>query len=477
MSNIPKLFYISLIILIIQISTSPTPAEIKIEYDDFGLPYISPCLGSKKSCFSLRLDTDYISTLVQSDKNKDSTSKNKYDRTSSENSSINKEGEELEYDSEKVTADLITDKITINSCEIQRANFYLIQKSKSEELNKIDGIFGLGFPSTTKQEKKSLMIQLFLNNFIPSRTWTLDFTDKKSYLKGDKVVGNNLGKDFELKQNENGHWFIDIKSILLGQSAKNDKNINFGKKSKIKIATTKNKTYIELDVLKEIKNSYFKNLIDNSECKFIEKDEYSTIFCKKGSYDELSEISIMFDDYGISIPKDKVLVKTQKDEKYEYEFILCNNDDDDNNLLGMNLLQNMQIVFDIENLKVGLYGGYMFDTTKVPDKKKEEEEKKNEEEEKNEKEEEEKNDKNEENNNKNQQNQSQNDKVEVVDVKPKSTFLKTVGKVILFLGIIIAIYFLWVGVRSYRRRKYRYKNPFAAKSNQEMLNGIQLISD
>ena len=501
MNHTSKIFYIILTILITKISSAS--AEIKIEYDDSGLPFISPCLGSKKTCLSLRLDTDYINTLVQSDKNTDAKSKNKYDRTSSENSSVNKENEELEYDSEKVTADLITDKIAIDSYELYRANFYLIQKTKSEELNKIDGIFGLGLPTTTKQEKKSLMIQLFLNNYISSRIWTLDFTDKKSNLKGEKNVDNSVGKDFELKENENGHWFISIKSILLGQSIKNDKNIEFGKKSKIKIATAKNKTSIELDVLKEVKNSYFKKLIDNSDCKFIEKDDYSTIFCKKNDYEELSDISIMFDGYGISIPKDKVLVKTENDEEYEYEFILCNSDDDDNNSLGMNILNNMKIVFDIENMKVGLYGGYMVDITKKEEeeekkkkeeeekkkkeeeekkkkeeeeeKKKEEEEKKKEEEEKKKKEEEEKNKENNNNNNNNQQNQQQ-DKAKVIDVKPKSSFLKSFGKVILFFGVLLGIYFLWVGIKSYRRRRYRNKNPFAVKSNIENLNGIQLMS-
>ena len=52
--------------------------EIKITYDEDGVPFTSVCFGTKSLCLSLKLDTDYIETLVHSSESKNSV-KNKYD--------------------------------------------------------------------------------------------------------------------------------------------------------------------------------------------------------------------------------------------------------------------------------------------------------------------------------------------------------------------------------------------------------------
>ena len=59
-----------LILLIFQISLIISENEIKLTYDDKGLPYTSVCLGTKTQCFSLKLDTDNIDTLVHSSSRK-----------------------------------------------------------------------------------------------------------------------------------------------------------------------------------------------------------------------------------------------------------------------------------------------------------------------------------------------------------------------------------------------------------------------
>ena len=48
----------------------------------------------------------------------------------------------------------------------------------------------------------------------------------------------------------------------------------------------------------------------------------------------------------------------------EYEFILGNYGGDKNNVIGMDILKNKQVVFDCEKMKLGLYGQNIFNVQK-----------------------------------------------------------------------------------------------------------------
>ena len=65
-----------LFLLLLQIFQIIAENQIKIIYDDKGLPYTSVCFGTKKLCLSLRLDTDYVDSIVHSSSSKNSV-KNK----------------------------------------------------------------------------------------------------------------------------------------------------------------------------------------------------------------------------------------------------------------------------------------------------------------------------------------------------------------------------------------------------------------
>ena len=331
--------------------------EIKITYDDNGLPFTSVCFGTKSLCFSLKLDTDYIDTLVHSSESKINV-KNKYDSSTSKKSELIKEKVEIKYNSQALKADLIKDAIEINSLEIKKGFFYSIKEGESENLDKIEGIFGLGYPSTASQEKNSLMIQLYVNGHLDSKIWTIDFNEKngKIYLKKN-LESKEEGIELNLESNDEGHWNIHIKSVLLGKNKKKDENIELENNSKIKISSSELKSSIDINILKKIGEKYFKNLIDKSECKFEEKNKKSTYICKNNNYQDIKDISLIFGDFGINIPKDDILFKN---ENKEYEFILSNYGGEKNNVLGMNILKGLKIVFDCEQMKIGIYRKNVF---------------------------------------------------------------------------------------------------------------------
>ena len=491
------------IIFYFQISFIFSSSEIKLTYDDFGRPYSSVCLGTKSLCLSLRLDTDYVDTLVH-----DSTSKkdikNKYDSTISKKSSKIKENVDIKYNSKSLKADLIKDTIELDSLDIKKAFFYSIKEGDCEDLDKIDGILGLGYATKADQEKNSFMTQLYVNGYLDSKIWTIDLSDKsKGYIIPDKKVGGkDIGTDLELINNEEGHWFIKIKSILLGTDIKKDSNLEFGNDSQMKISTSEIKSSINLDILKKIGDGYFKKLIDSSECKFETKGKYSTYTCKNNNYDDIKAISLIFNDFGILIPKEKILVKDSKNNNYD--FILANYDGEKNNVLGIDLLKGKKLVFNCEKMIFGLYGENMFDTTKteeikpkegkeeesiIPkdkdddDEKDEDDDKKKDNDNDNDKKEEKEKEKEKGNNNNNQnqnnQNQNTNNNQEkttnenVVVKSGSKKFRNTVIIILIIFSFICCIYY-----KRYRKRKAKIKYPFAYRSYNDLnVNGIQMVSD
>ena len=480
---------IFIILFYFQISFIITESEIKLKYDDYGRPYSSVCLGTKSLCLSLRLDTDYVDTLVHSSSSTNKDVKNKYDSSLSKKSSTVKKDVEIEYNSKKLKADLIRDTIEIDSLEIKKGLFYAIKEGECEDLDKIEGILGLGYANTADQEKNSVMTQLYVSGHFDSKIWTIDLSDKKNgYIRPDKNIDSKIvGTDLDLINNEEGHWLVKIKYILLGKNKEKDDKIEFDNDSEMKISTSEIKTSINLDILKKIGDKYFKKLVDSSECKFDKKGKYSTYFCKNNNYDDLTSISLVFNDFGINIPKENILIKNDN----QYEFILSNYDGEKNNVLGIDLLKGKKLVFDCEKMQFGLYGENMFDTTKpieeekpkdedpiIPkdkdDEKEKEKEKENDKEKEKEKEGEKEKEKEEE---KEEEKEVINDKKEEENFNKKTKsrfgFFK---KIIIFIVIPITLCFCWRMLKKYKQKRAKNRYPFKSY-NDINLNGIQLISD
>ena len=478
--------------------------EIKITYDDDGLPFTSVCFGTKSLCLSLKLDTDYIETLVHSSESKNSV-KNKYDSSISKKSELMKEKVEIKYNSQSLKADLIKDTIEINSLEIKKGFFYSIKEGESEDLDKIEGIFGLGYPNTASQEKNSLMIQLYVNGHLDSKIWTIDFDEKngKIYLE-KKLESKEEGIELNLDSNEEGHWIIPIKSVLLGKNKKKDENIDFDKDTKIKISTSENKSSIDLNLFKKIGEKYFKKLVEKSECKLEEKDKkYTTYICKNNNYEDINSISMIFGEFGMNIPKENVLIQNSNKE---YEFILANYNGEKNNVLGMDILKNKKIVFDVENMKLGIYGENIFNVEKeskdeapiIPkediekEKEKEKERQRQQELEKEKEKEKQRQqelerekekvkqrqqEQNNQNNNNNQNTKNSDSKQEEPQPEKKSggSVLK---KILIVIVVILVLFILWNLYKRYLRRRAKMKVPFKSYSDSNTnVNGIQLISD
>jgi len=496
-----KIMTICSIIFYLQISFIFSSSEIKLTYDDFGRPYSSVCLGTKSLCLSLRLDTDYVDTLVHDSSSKKDI-KNKYDSSISKKSSKIKENVDIKYNSKSLKADLIKDTIELDSLDIKKAFFYSIKEGDCEDLDKIEGILGLGYATKADQEKNSFITQLYVNGYLDSKIWTIDLSDKnKGYIIPDKKVGGkDIGTDLELINNEEGHWFIKIKSILLGTDIKKDTNLEFGNDSQMKISTSEIKSSINLNILKKIGDGYFKKLIDSSECKFETKGKYSTYTCKNNNYDDIKAISLIFNDFGILIPKENILIKDSKNNNYE--FILANYDGEKNNVLGIDLLKGKKLVFNCEKMIFGLYGGNMIDTTKVEevkpkekeeesiipkdkddddddkekDKDKDDDKKKDND---NDKKEEKNNNNNNQNQNQNNQNQNNNNNQEkntnenVVVKSGSKKFRNTIIIILIIFSFVCCIYY-----KRYRKRKAKIKYPFAYRSYNDLnVNGIQMVSD
>ena len=479
-----------LLLIYCQICFIISASDIKITYDEFGRPYSSVCFGTKNFCLSLRIDTDYVDTLVHSSSSKKSI-KNKYDVSVSKKSTIVKEDNEINYKTKTLKADLIRDTVIMDSFDIKKFQFYSIKEGDCEDIDKIEGIFGMGYATSANQEKNSMMTQLYVGGHLDSKIWTLDLSDKNkgSIILERKIDSKSIGTDLDLIDNEEGHWLINIKSILLGNNINKDNNIEFDSDTTMKISTSEIKSSININVLKKIGDNYLKKLLDNLECKFETKEKYSTYICNNNNYEELTNISLIFNDFGINIPKENILIKDKETKKYE--FILSNYNGENNNVLAIDILKGKKIVFDCEKMKLGLYGDNMFDTTKVSDdekpkednpiipkeddnenekEKKKEEEKSKENEEKGKEAEEEKKELPQ---TKNEIQNPSNNEVKNEEINKGSSTLK---KILIFVIIVISLCIIYALVKRYKKRKAKNKFPFQSYRDMN-LKDIQLVSD
>ena len=359
------------------------------------------------------------------------------------------------------------------------------------------------------------MIQLYVNGHLDSKIWTIDFSEKNGQIFLQKKIEEKAeGIELDLQNNDEGHWIIPIKSILLGKNKKKDENIDFDKDTKIKISTSENKSSIDLNLLKKIGEKYFKKLVEKSECKLEEKDKkYTTYICKNNNYEDINSISMIFGDFGMNIPKENVLIQNSNKE---YEFILANYNGEKNNVLGMDILKNKKIVFDVENMKLGIYGENIFNVEKeskdeapiIPkediekEKEKEKERQRQQELEKEkekekqrqqelerekekekqrqqelEKEKQRQQEQNNQNNNNNQNTKNSDSKQEEPQPEKKSggSVLK---KILIVIVVILVLFILWNLYKRYLRRRAKMKFPFKSYSDSNTnVNGIQLISD
>ena len=254
--------------------------------------------------------------------------------------------------------------------------------------------------------------------------------------------------------------------------------------------------------------------MEKSECKLEEKDKkYTTYICKNNNYEDINSISMIFGDFGMNIPKENVLIQNSNKE---YEFILANYNGEKNNVLGMDILKNKKIVFDVENMKLGIYGENIFNVEKeskdeapiIPkediekEKEKEKERQRQQELEKEkekekqrqqelerekekekqrqqelEKEKQRQQEQNNQNNNNNQNTKNSDSKQEEPQPEKKSggSVLK---KILIVIVVILVLFILWNLYKRYLRRRAKMKFPFKSYSDSNTnVNGIQLISD
>ena len=203
---------------------------------------------------------------------------------------------------------------------------------------------------------------------------------------------------------------------------------------------------------------------------------------------------MIFGDFGMNIPKENVLIQNSNKE---YEFILANYNGEKNNVLGMDILKNKKIVFDVENMKLGIYGENIFNVEKeskdeapiIPkediekEKEKEKERQRQQELEKEKEKEKQRQEKqrqqeqNNQNNNNNQNTKNSDSKQEEPQPEKKSggSVLK---KILIVIVVILVLFILWNLYKRYLRRRAKMKFPFKSYSDSNTnVNGIQLISD
>ena len=355
------------------ISFSENPS-LSIQYDNQAV-LGEFCFGSDNQCFDMQIDMNSLTTWVADSENKQS-SINRFNKKRSETCQIGKEVE-IEYeDGRKISGYNVQDKLKIGDTSID--SFSFISAVDSKDFSDINGMISLGCSGGGSDEKYSLLSQLADKGIIKHKVVTVEFVKQT---KGTLTIGKlppeaisdykNYGTcDIESEKTVDKitttvdrPWYCNVKGLIIGRDPKRDTVYDFAVK-KGKFDLTTNKTFLPLTYLLKMNKEYFSNLMSAGECNFGFKEGYYTFTCIKDNYD-LPAITIMFEKWGIYIPKEDLFTYDSNDE--EYEFIFYGKEGNDGFVIGTDIMKHFVMVFDESNKNIGFYSPNQNNLVKLTD--------------------------------------------------------------------------------------------------------------
>ena len=349
---------LKLLCLFILISTIFCLSDIELK-DLNSSKSIQMCYSVQRECFSLLLDLDSPYTWVPSKNNPNTNIVKKLDENSY---GVNVVARDiiLSYDNKKLK--MIEAKTKINLAKKEISTFPILLASDSEDFGNTPGIFGLGYSYTESSKKYSMIHNLKSFKAINKKIFSMVYEKNKAgyLLIGDtpRNIDSNLlaNCSFDMNMAKNGHLYCRTKSMIFGKYYFNDKRIDFNEESNLigfdyKIP----QTIIPFEFFTEISKEIFSSLIDSKECSFeLNKNiNLYEISCNKNNYNELKDITIVINDFGLNIPTNNLLSYDSKSKLYK--FVIYSNTDAKIIRLGNELLKNYIMIFDLEEDKISFY--------------------------------------------------------------------------------------------------------------------------
>lgn len=320
------------------------------------------CFGTKSQCFDMLIDLNSLTSWVADSSN----SQKKIDTFNMEDSSSCRKGGDtnLVYeDGRKVSGTYVQDKMSIDRTDVGAFNF--VTAKESSAFSGINGMISMGYSQSGSDDKYAFLSQLKENNIIQHKVISIEFGKSSGTFTIGKLPKeamndyNNYGTCDLIPENRaedtnKRAWYCNVNGIIIGKNKNTDVVYDFATK-KAKFDLTVSRTIVPIAYLLRLERKYFTKQIDSGECNFGFKSVgsgYYAFTCESDKYD-LSDITIMFDKWGINIPQDELFTYDPVDK--EYEFVLYGKDGYDGFAIGTNVMKNFIMVFDESNQNIGFY--------------------------------------------------------------------------------------------------------------------------
>ena len=324
---------------------------------------IELCLSSPKFCrlFVIHGQSFYI--WVQDEKNADKTveHKKKYDPNKSKTSQVKRILKEYVYEEGQfIRAYSIIDHIYIKDQFLMKGYFL----SATESFQGDEGMIGLGYRGSAKEEKYSFINQLYNNGLIFHRVFTQNFEKGDQGVISFGEIPKNIVEDYKNygrcpvldkivdgKRIKNRKWECELNGIYFGDEYDEKQFIKYDN-TRVSFFSFRPIALVPKEVFEYFEKNYFQKYITDGICQKYSNRGYEAIGCKK-VIEDAPKLNLVYGDWVMSLPPNKLFDYKRNNELYEFIFYHKNNFEAWS--LGRPIVRLFHMVYDYQNQEVGFY--------------------------------------------------------------------------------------------------------------------------
>ena len=323
------------------------------------------CLSSPKFCrlFAIHGQSFYI--WVQDEKNKDKSIElsKKYNPNKSTTSQVKRILNEYKYEEDQyITAYSIIDHIYIKDQFLMKGYFLSAIDSKSFKGD--EGMIGLGYRGSKKEEQYSFINQLYNNGLIFHRVFTQNFEKGDQGIISFGEIPKNIVNDYKNygrcpvldkivdgKRIKNRKWECEIHGIYFGDEYDENKVEKY-ENTRASFFSFRPMALVPKEVFEYFEKNYFQKYINDGICQKLNTQGYDLFGCKK-VLDDAPKINLVYGDWVMSLPPNKLFSYKKNNDLYEFIFYHKNNFETWS--LGRPIVRLFHMVYDYQNQEVGFY--------------------------------------------------------------------------------------------------------------------------
>ena len=336
--------------------------KIPVSVNDKERMCLELCFGTPKTCHLLTIHPQSFLIWVHDANSKNKKVKTKYDSNLSTTGFVNHTLIELKLEEEKTLKGYtVLDRIYTKDSFLFRGVFFSVVESNHYE---DEGMIGMGYWGSHFEDRGSFINQLHFNRLIYHRVFTQSFTNNEQGIItfGEipaEIVNNYkkygrcpaLNKEVNGKFYKNRKWECEINGVYFGD-VYNETYVLKLEKARTSFFSFRKRALVPMEIFEYFEKNYFNEFIKDKICERALIGKYDTIKCKKQII-EGPKINLIYGDWVMSLPIDKLI--TYRKSTDSYEFMFYHKKDFEHWSLGRPVVRLFHMVYDYQNQEIGFY--------------------------------------------------------------------------------------------------------------------------